>query len=85
MALDLFLTAVATAFAFVSMVGEGPDPPTVQDYRLLSYIPNLCLRGVAVVFRWNIWYEYTTPNMVPGVHGEHRYVSRYPDGGLVFQ
>ena len=26
-ALDLFLTAVATAFAFVSMVGEGPDPP----------------------------------------------------------
>ena len=37
MALDLFLTAVATAFAFVSMVGEGPDPPNTQDYRLHAF------------------------------------------------
>lgn len=36
-ALDLFLTAVATAFAFVSMVGEGPDPPDIQDYELHAF------------------------------------------------
>ena len=37
MALDLFLTAVATAFAFVSMVGEGHDPPNIQYYRLHAF------------------------------------------------
>ena len=21
--------------------------------------------------RWNIWDEYATPDMVPGIHGEH--------------
>ena len=70
-ALDLFLTAVATAFAFVSMVGEGPD---IQISRTTSCMPTVLkerLRSIAVVSRWNIWDEYATPDMVPGVNGEH--------------
>jgi hypothetical protein len=76
---DLLLTAIATAFAFVSMVGELPAPLWCPNAALRSVSCGLTSsRKAAVVYllcRRHLWNEHTPALVVPELYGESFYLS----------